>query len=75
MVESGDVLGAIILPPDLLEKLQSLGSLNPETPEIEVLVSEEDPIKGGLVDDRISALLARRTCGSPSRYPRSRRSI
>lgn len=58
MVESGDVLGAIILPPDLLDKLQSLGGLTPETPEIEVLVNEEDPIKGGLVDDRISALLA-----------------
>lgn len=58
LVESGDVLGAIILPPDLLEKLQSLGSLNPEAPTIEVLVNEEDPIKGGLVDDRISALLA-----------------
>ncbi|MFN8150330.1 MAG: ABC transporter permease [Solirubrobacterales bacterium] len=58
LVESGDVLGAIILPPDLLEKLQSLGSLNPEAPTIEVLVNEEDPLKGGLVDDRISALLA-----------------
>ncbi|MCB0866281.1 MAG: ABC transporter permease [Solirubrobacterales bacterium] len=58
LVQSGDVLGAIILPPDLLEKLQSLGGLNPETPTIEVLVNEEDPIKGGLVDDRISALLA-----------------
>ena len=58
MVEEGDVLGAIILPPDLLDDLQSLGSLNPETPTIEVLVSEDDPIKGGLVDDRISALLA-----------------
>ncbi len=58
MVEDGDVLGAIILPPDLLDDLQSLGSLNPETPTIEVLVSEDDPIKGGLVDDRISALLA-----------------
>lgn len=58
MVASGGVLGAIILPPDLLDKLRSLGSLNPEEPTIEVLVNEEDPIKGGLVDDRISALLA-----------------
>lgn len=58
MVRSGDVVGAIILPPDLLSKLQSLGSLDPETPAIEVLVNEEDPIKGELVDDRISALLA-----------------
>ena len=58
LVESGDVLGAIILPPDLIDKLQSLGSLNPESPVIEVLVNEEDPIKGGFVDDRISALLS-----------------
>lgn len=58
MVESGDVLGAIILPPDLLDKLRSLSGLDPQTPTIEVLVNEEDPIKGGLVDDRISALLA-----------------
>lgn len=58
MVESGNVLGAIILPPDLLDKLRSLSSLDPQSPTIEVLVNEEDPIKGGLVDDRISALLA-----------------
>lgn len=58
MVESGDVLGAIILPPDLLDKLRSLSGLDPQSPTIEVLVNEEDPIKGGLVDDRISALLA-----------------
>ncbi len=58
MVKSGDVLGAIILPPDLLDRLRSLGGLDPQSPTIEVLVNEEDPIKGGLVDDRISALLA-----------------
>jgi ABC-2 type transport system permease protein len=57
-VESGDVLGALILPADLVDKLQTLAGLNPESPTVKVLVNEEDPIKAGLVDDRISALLA-----------------
>jgi ABC-2 type transport system permease protein len=57
-VESGDVLGALILPPDLVEKLQSLGGLTPERPTVEVLVNEEDPVKGQLVDDRIDSLLS-----------------
>ena len=58
LVESGDVLGALILPPDLISKLQSLGGLNPEQPTVKVLVNEEDPGKGQLVDDRISRLLS-----------------
>lgn len=58
LVESGDVLGALILPPDLISKLQSLGGLNPEQPTVKVLVNEEDPVKGQLVDDRISRLLS-----------------
>ncbi len=57
-VRDGDVLGALILPRDLIEKLQSLTSLTPEQPTVEVLVNEEDPVKGRLVDDRISALLS-----------------
>jgi ABC-2 type transport system permease protein len=57
-VESGDVLGALILPADLVDKLQTLAGLTPESPTIKVLVNEEDPIKAGLVDDRISSLLA-----------------
>jgi ABC-2 type transport system permease protein len=56
-VEDGEVLGALILPPDLLDKLQSLQSLNPEQPTVEVLVNEEDPVKGQIVDDRIRALV------------------
>jgi hypothetical protein len=52
------VLGALILPPDLVEKLQSLGGLTPERPTVEVLVNEEDPVKGQLVDDRIDSLLS-----------------
>ncbi len=57
-VESGDVLGALILPADLIDRLQTLGGLNPESPTVKVLVNEEDPVKAGLVDDRINALLS-----------------
>jgi ABC-2 type transport system permease protein len=56
-VEDGDTLAALILPADLIEKIQSLTSLNPEQPVVEVLVNEEDPVKGRLVDDRIRALV------------------
>lgn len=58
LVESGEVLGALILPADMIEKLRSLGGLTPEQPTVEVLVNEEDPVKAQLVDDRIDALLA-----------------
>ncbi len=57
LVRDGDVLGALILPPDLLDRLRSLTSLNPEQPVVDVLVNEEDPVKAQLVDDRISALI------------------
>ncbi len=57
-VRSGDVLGALILPRDLVTKLQSLTSLDPQQPSVEVLVNEEDPVKARLVNDRIDALLA-----------------
>jgi len=57
MVESGEVLGALILPPDLLENLESLASLNPAQPSVIVLVNEDDPVKAQLVDDRITALV------------------
>ena len=57
MVRDGDVLGALILPPDLLDQLESLASLNPEQPKVEVLVNEDDPLKAQLVDDRIQALI------------------
>lgn len=57
MVESGDALAALILPPDLVTRLQSLGGLNPTQPTVRVLVNEEDPVKAGLVDDRIDSLV------------------
>ena len=57
MVESGDVLAALILPMDFITDLESLASLSPSQPTVRVLVNEEDPVKANLVDDRISALI------------------
>ena len=48
---------ALILPAGPDRRAQSLGSLNPEQPTVEVLVNEEDPVKAQLVDDRISSLV------------------
>ena len=60
------MLGALILPADLVDRLQTLAGLNPESPTVKVLVNEEDPIKAGLVDDRINALLS---AGEPEDLP------
>jgi ABC-type transport system involved in cytochrome c biogenesis permease component len=57
-VESGDVLAALILPEDLINKINSLSTLSPGTPKVEVLVNESDPLKASVVDDKITALLA-----------------
>ncbi|HEX8690622.1 MAG TPA: hypothetical protein VF729_10320, partial [Solirubrobacterales bacterium] len=57
-VRSGDVLAALILPADLVDRLNSLSTLTPQTPRIEIVVNQEDPLKARLVDDRISSLLA-----------------
>jgi ABC-2 type transport system permease protein len=57
-VREGEVLAALILPADLIDRLNSLSTLSPETPEVEVIVNEEDPLKARAVDDRITALLA-----------------
>jgi ABC-2 type transport system permease protein len=57
-VREGDVLAALILPADLIDRLNSLSTLSPETPEVDVIVNEEDPLKARVVDDRITALLA-----------------
>jgi ABC-2 type transport system permease protein len=56
-VRSGDVLAALILPADLIDRLNSLSTPRPETPEVEVIVNEEDPLKAQIVDDRITTLL------------------
>jgi hypothetical protein len=57
-VESGNVLAALILPADLVDQINSLSTLTPGTPKVEVLVNQEDPVKAQLVDERISTLLA-----------------
>ncbi|MFL5893443.1 MAG: ABC transporter permease [Solirubrobacterales bacterium] len=57
MVASGDVLAALILPKDFITDIESLASLTPSQPTVRVLVNEEDPIKAGLVNDRIDALI------------------
>jgi ABC-2 type transport system permease protein len=57
-VRSGDVLAALILPADLIDRLNSLSTLSPQTPEVEVIVNQENPLKAQVVDDRITALLA-----------------
>jgi hypothetical protein len=74
-VRDGDVLGALILPSDLVDNIESLATLNPTQPEVEVIVNEEVPVKERLVDDRISSLrgeahllIARRVAREGSRY-------
>jgi len=57
-VKSGDVLAALILPANLVNKINSLSTLTPGVPEVEVLVNEENAVKAELVDDRIATLLA-----------------
>jgi ABC-2 family transporter protein len=57
-VAEGDVLAALIVPEDFLEKLQAqLGGAGLEPAAVEVFVNEDDPVKARLVDDRISSLI------------------
>ena len=74
-VSSGEVLAALVLPANLVDRINSLSTLTPGVPEVEVLVSEDNSVKAGLVDDRIDALLAeanlavaRRIAKEGSRY-------
>jgi ABC-2 type transport system permease protein len=74
-VRSGDVLAALILPADLVDRINSLSTPVPSTPEVEVIVNEEDPVKARLVDDRINSLLtqanlviARRIAGEGGKF-------
>jgi ABC-2 family transporter protein len=57
-VASGDALAALIIPADLVDRINSLSTLTPRTPKVEVLVNEEDPVKARLVNERISTLMA-----------------
>ena len=54
LVRDGDVLGALIIPEDTFQKIES----RVEQPRLEVIVSEEDPVKARLVDDAIASALA-----------------
>ena len=57
-VEDGDVLAALILPRDFLQRLQDqLAGAGLEPASVEVYVNEDDPIKADLVDDRIRSLI------------------
>jgi hypothetical protein len=57
-VEDGEALAALVLPADLVNKINSLSTLAPGTPKVEVLLNESDPVKAKLVDERITTLLA-----------------
>jgi ABC-2 type transport system permease protein len=57
-VESGDAMAALILPADLVSQINSLSTLTPGTPKVEVIVNESDPVKARLVNERITTLLA-----------------
>jgi ABC-2 type transport system permease protein len=57
-VENGEALAALVLPADLVNEINSLSTLTPGAPKVEVLVNEADPLKAKLVDERITTLLA-----------------
>lgn len=57
-VRDGDVLAGLILPADLVDQINSLSTPRPGSPQVEVIVNEEDPVKAQLVNDRITSLLA-----------------
>lgn len=57
-VESGEALAALILPANLVDQINSLSTLTPGAPKVEVLVNESDPVRAKLVNERISTLLA-----------------
>lgn len=54
LVRSGDVLAALIIPPDVTQKLSS--GLEPAT--VEVLYNAEDPVKREFVENTITAQVA-----------------
>jgi ABC-2 type transport system permease protein len=53
-VKSGDALAALIIPPDITQKLAS----GLESAQVEVVYNNEDPVKGRFVDQAISSRLA-----------------
>jgi len=57
MVESGEATAAVIVPEDLGDKIRSLASLTPESPQIQVIVNGSDAVENQVTDDRIDAML------------------
>jgi ABC-type multidrug transport system permease subunit len=58
-VRSGEVLGALVLPADLTDKLQgSLGLTGGERPRVEVIYNAEDPVKRRYVESLIESRLS-----------------
>jgi ABC-type multidrug transport system permease subunit len=53
-VRNGDALAAVIIPRDAVSNAES----QLEQSQVELLVNEEDPVKGQLVDDTISSVIA-----------------
>jgi ABC-2 type transport system permease protein len=53
-VKSGEVLGALIVPPDITQKLAS----GLQSAEVEVIYNNEDPVKGRYVEQIINSRLA-----------------
>jgi ABC-type transport system involved in cytochrome c biogenesis permease component len=60
LVESGDALGALIIPRDAAERLRSSLSLagTPRRPSVEVVYNGEDPVKREFVESTIESTLA-----------------
>lgn len=56
MVKDGEVLGALVIPEDLVRKLET-GFLA-DRPQVDVYVNEEDPLKKQLVEDTMASLIA-----------------
>jgi ABC-2 type transport system permease protein len=58
-VESGEALGALVVPPDVIERLQgTLGLGGGDPPTVEVYYSAENPLKRQFVQSTIDATLA-----------------
>jgi ABC-2 type transport system permease protein len=58
-VESGEALGALVVPPDVIERLQgTLGLGGGDPPTVEVYYSAENPLKRQYVQSTIDATLA-----------------
>jgi hypothetical protein len=53
-VKSGEAIAALIIPPDIVEKLGT----GLESPQVEVIYNNEDPVKGRLVDQIINSRLS-----------------